>query len=108
VGVRRRIVVARASGVIEIVDEATGRGRHACESLLHLAPGWTATLDGQGAVVLTGPAAPRRVEFTGVSAVEIEPGWVSSAYGVRDRAPRIRASITAELPITISYRILPA
>ena len=105
---RRRIVVERATGVIEIVDKATGRGRHACQSLLHLAPGWTATGDGRSAVVVTGPAAPRRIEFAGAAAIEIEPGWVSSAYGVRERAPRIRASTSAELPITISYRIVPA
>ncbi len=91
---RRRISLQRATGEVEISDELTGSGVHTVDSLVHLAPDCTATGDGPAAVLVTSSSQRRRIEFTGAATVTIEQGWVSSEYGVRERAPLIRASIT--------------
>jgi hypothetical protein len=105
---RRRITLDRAAGAIQVSDEAHGAGRHAVVSLLHLAPGCEVTADGATRVLVRVPTMMLRVEFSGAEAVGIEPGFVSSQYGVRAAAPVVRASINSELPIRIGYRIVRA
>jgi hypothetical protein len=107
--VRRRITLDRNQGIIHVSDEATGgRGQHRIQSLLHLSPRCDAAQIDGGVVIVTGRAGHQRIEFDGSASVEVAQEWVSSQYGVRERSPLIRASLTTELPATISYRICPA
>jgi hypothetical protein len=105
---RRRITLARDSGIVEITDEVIGRGTHRAESLVHLAAGCRATRVGPSAVRVDGGARGVTIEFCGAGDVAVEPGEVSSQYGVRERADVVRASTFAELPLTIGYRITPS
>ena len=105
---RRRITLARHSGIVEIADEVLGHGMHRAESLVHLAPGRRATKVGRCAVRVDDVGRGVMIEFFGVSDVEVEAGEVSSQYGVREPADVVCGSTSAELPLTIGYRITPA
>ncbi len=105
---RRRISLTRKLGAIEVIDEAAGQGRHEVESLIHLTARTEATSDTANVVLVRSVARALRIDFTGATSVSVERGWVSSQYGVRERAPLIRASVSGELPARIGYRIAPA
>jgi hypothetical protein len=105
---RRRITLARDSGGVEIADEVLGDGTHRAESLVHLAAGRRATKVGPSAVRIDGVGRCAIIEFFGATDVAVEPGEVSSQYGVREPADVVCGSTSAELPLTIRYRITPA
>ncbi len=105
---RRRIVLDRSSRVIEVTDEAHGTGHHAVESLIHLSPECDVTSHDPGCVIVRGASRSIRIQFSGAATVSVEPSFVSSQYGTREHAPLVRARTDSELPVTISYRIVPA
>lgn len=106
---RRRVVLDRDTDSVEVTDTAEGAGIHLVESLLHLSP-QCAVRRGSGAqeMLVSYPGGRLRIGYSGPASLVLEDGWVSSQYGVRERAPVIRAAKRAELPVTISYRIEPA
>ena len=107
--VRRRLELDRRAPALEVTDEVEGPGRHEVETFLHLAPGREATVAGERVSVPAaggGPAA--EIAFAPGTEVSVEPGWVSSQYGVREPAPVVRAATAGELPARIGYRIAPA
>lgn len=105
--VRRRIVLDRTGGTVEVSDQVVGEGEHRLESLIHLAPGWEAETAGSDAVLVRRGEQEVEISFAGHQALTVEPGWVSSEYGRRDPAPRLRAVAGADLPAGITYRIDP-
>jgi uncharacterized heparinase superfamily protein len=105
---RRRIALAGDSGIVEIADEVLGAGTHRAESLVHLAAGCRATRVGRSTVRVDDVGHVVTIEFFGATDVEVEAGAVSSQYGVREPADVVCASTSAELPLTIGYRITPA
>jgi hypothetical protein len=105
---RRRITLARDSGIIAIADEVLGTGTHRAESLVHLAAGRRATKVGPCAVRVDGDGRGVMIEFLGATEVAVEAGEVSSQYGVRQPADVVCASTCTELPLTIGYGITPA
>jgi hypothetical protein len=105
---RRRIALARDTGIVEIADEVLGEGRHRAESLVHLAAGHRAAKVGARAVRVDEDGHVATIEFFGATGVDIEAGAVSSQYGVREPADVVCGATFAELPLTIGYRITPA
>jgi hypothetical protein len=105
---RRRIALKRVDGEVEVTDEVEGHGRHSLESLLHLSPDCEASESGPRCVTVRSPGGNIRVAFADGVSVDLVADWVSSEYGDREQARVIRASRSAELPVSISYRIIPA
>lgn len=105
---RRRIVLDRVSDAIEVADSVKGGGRHSIASLIHLEPRCHAQLSEGSTVLVKHPAGRLAIRFDGACSVEVVRTWVSSQYGVRERAQVIRARLEGELPMGISYRIEPA
>lgn len=105
---RRTIKLLKETSVVEILDEMTGNGRRRIESFLHLAPG--STVDRVSAKTVRVKCSERQlgVEFMGADEVNLDDGWISQQYGVRERAPVIRAVAEAELPMRLGYRMVPA
>jgi hypothetical protein len=98
----------RSSGAVQITDQINGSGNsRALESFLHLAPGVDVAPAGPSALSLSLGQPRARVVFEGAATVEVESGWVSPAYGVRERAMVIRATAVAAPPATLAYRIEP-
>jgi hypothetical protein len=75
---------------------------------VHLAAGCRASKVGPSAVRVDDVGHVVTIEFFGATDVEVEAGAVSSQYGVREPADVVCASTSAELPLTIGYRITPA
>jgi hypothetical protein len=105
---RRQIVLDRGAATIVVADRVEGMGRHLIESLVHLEPRCRAEPAGPCRVLVEHPAGRLHFNFQEAQAVELEHGWVSSQYGVREPAQVIRAWSRTTLPAGISYRIAPA
>ncbi|MDY6794608.1 MAG: alginate lyase family protein [Actinomycetota bacterium] len=107
---RRRILFARREGYWIIRDGLTGEGSHRIDLYLHFAPMGVGVLEGQPLGIKTGTdganLAVIPLEGEGLS-VEIEEGWVSYRYGVKERAPVVRYSMNAELPGDICIALFP-
>ncbi|MBV9836911.1 MAG: alginate lyase family protein [Solirubrobacterales bacterium] len=104
---RRAIELSNADRALTVIDDVEGRGRRAVESLVHLAPGVQTTAVGDDQIQLTHRGRGLTITFSGARSVAVEQGWVSDRYGVRDRSPLLRATVEAELPVRLSYRISP-
>jgi uncharacterized heparinase superfamily protein len=105
---RRRITVDELTNAVEVVDKVTGSGERTVESLLHLAPGCEVRAVGDTDVEVQAAQRRLRFTFTGADSVIVGEDWVSEHYGVRESAPVLRAVVQAELPVRLSYRIVPA
>jgi hypothetical protein len=105
---RREIVLDHGSGAVDVVDTVEGTGsEHQLESLVHLAPGTAVEPAGDGAVTALKDGRRVSIRFNGADSVEIDRGWVSAAFGTREEAPVLRASVRARLPARLAYRIEP-
>lgn len=91
---------------IEIDDGVLGDSGRPLKSMAHLVPGCAAASDNFHAVLASSADTRRHlVEFNGAEAVKVELGGISSQHAVREPALLIHASVTSDLPISISYRI---
>lgn len=105
---RRTVRLAKEDGVVEIHDELGGVGGTTARSFLHLASGVHATQTAPLRIELRNDDIPlAMIEFQGVDAVSVEPGSVSSRFGVIEPASVLVARVRAELPIRFGYRIEP-
>ena len=105
---RRTITMSRATGAVEVADDVRGTpGPRTLESFVHLAPGTRVERESAAELIATLGPLRVRIGFEGADVVELADGWVSSAYGVREPAPVIRAVAATELPARLRYRILP-
>jgi uncharacterized heparinase superfamily protein len=105
---RRTISLDKRTHVAEVADEVSGDGHHVVESLLHLAPGTAARMTSRAGARVRCSDRELAVVFAGADVVAVEDGWISSNYGSRERAPVIRATAHAPLPLRLSYRMVPA
>jgi uncharacterized heparinase superfamily protein len=100
---RRTFHLDHRSGRLSVQDELSGTGTPALASYVHLAPGTMATRTSSGEFVLSAGDARARVVFRGFDDVELEEGWVSSEFGVRERAPLIVGRRVGNLPVSFGY-----
>jgi len=104
---RRKMTLDKLTSTVEVMDTVTGEGTRRIESRLHLAPGCEASFVGDTDVELCLDGRRLRVTFTGADAVTVEEDWVSEEYGVRVPALVVTAMTEAELPVSLSYEIVP-
>ena len=92
-------------GCLTIVDEISGRGRHALEGGLLLAPGWTATQSDDGwELSKHNKRVGARIEAEGVR-LDTPVRSYSPEYGRRQNVQRLAWSGTFELPWKLTWRI---
>jgi hypothetical protein len=107
---RRQILFLKREGYWLIRDVLEGKDTHRFDLYFHLAPMPVEPADGFPLAVRTrGPGTdlailPLRAE--GLK-VEIEEGWVSPSYGVRERAPVVRYRGECGLPADIVNVLYP-
>jgi hypothetical protein len=104
---RRTIRLERVKEAVEIIDEVEGEGTRDVESLIHLAVGCDVEQERPDALRVEAGERELTITFAGARRVTVEEGWVSSHYGVRERARLIRATTDVQLPARLSYRIAP-
>ena len=106
---RRTIRLERANEAVEIIDvvEGEGEGIRRVESLIHLAVGCDVAQEGPDVLRVRAGEREVTVTFNGAQRLKVEEAWVSSQYGVRQRAKLIRATADDELPVRLSYRMAP-
>jgi hypothetical protein len=106
---RRRFSLAIANDEVVIDDQLTGIGAHSVESFVHLAPEaqLRRTDESRFEVELGGVQAT--IEFSGLEAgaVNVESGWVSDGYGMRETAQVLVARFQRRLPVRLGYTIRP-
>jgi Heparinase II/III-like protein len=105
---RRTIMLDKQENVMAVSDEMTGTGSRRIESFIHLAAGCRVRRTSNTAIDVTLSGRRMGFEFTGTDAVYVEHDWVSPQYGVRKRAPVIRAVADVGLPTCLGYRMSPA
>jgi Heparinase II/III-like protein/Heparinase II/III N-terminus len=106
--VRRTITLHRATGAVEVRDDVEGTPHaRTLESFVHLAPGTIVERDGDAALRLALGPVRARIVFEGAQRVDVDAGWVSNAYGTRERAPVVRATAEATPPARLRYRVVP-
>jgi uncharacterized heparinase superfamily protein len=103
----RTIRLERANQAVEIIDVVEGEGTRHVASLIHLAVGCDVEQEGRAVLRVKTDQRELTVSFNGAQRLEVEDGWVSSQYGVRERAKLIRATTEDELPLRLSYRMAP-
>jgi hypothetical protein len=110
----RRSVFHVKGGFWLVRDATEGNGSHHLESFWHFAPGLEVN-EAQG-VVLAGSSAAEDTERVRMALLferkstwktEIGQGFVSPAYGLKQPAPVLKASVTTMLPEECAVLLLP-
>jgi len=102
---RRSFTLDARDGRLTVEDELFGTGVQRAESVIQLAPGTAVDRTAPHEFEVTRGVTTLAITFEGAGSVDDEPGWVSPAFGVRERAPRLRARIEGALPLRFSCRI---
>ncbi len=86
----------------QIDDAVRGGGEHRLEWFFHFAPGIELEI-GPGGVTTRCPGTRLSLAFSAAFPLqlEVEEGWVSRAYGARERAPVLRVEARAACPATL-------
>ncbi len=104
----REFRLVKATGAVEIEDRLVGAGRFDATAHLHLSPDIDVKRVTPSTFVLTGGPEALEISFGGdVKSVDQDEGWVSAAYGTRERAPVLRARLRAEMSCRMSWRLTP-
>ncbi|RJP32319.1 MAG: hypothetical protein C4536_06395 [Actinobacteria bacterium] len=107
---RRQILFLKRKGCWVVKDILEGEGAHRCDLYYHFAPMRVEPAGGSPLAVRTRTRGtdlaiiPLRPEGW---ALQIEEGWVSSRYGVRERAPVVRYRMEGEAPTTFRSVLHP-
>ncbi len=102
----REFVLTKSTGAVEIEDRLDGTSGFEAVAHLHISPGTRVERTSPFEFLLT--AGPEAVEVTfagDVESVERDEGWVSAAFGTRERAPLLRARLRAETRCRMQCRL---
>lgn len=109
---RRLILFNKVGGYWLIRDALSGRGEHQFDLYFHFAP-LKAGIDRQSPLVVKTETAganlaiiPLEGEDENIS-VELLEGWVSSGYGVREKAPVVKYSKRGTVPTSFCFAVYP-
>jgi hypothetical protein len=97
---RRRLLLLRTAGLLLVVDDVTGSGMHLVEQFWHL--GIDPVRLGEHAWRI---GARTVLTIAAGSDVELETGWRSPAFGVKQEAPVLRVRRQSEFPIRLAVAI---
>jgi len=107
---RRQILFCKQGGYWVVKDTLTGEGVHQLDLYFHLCPGEVEPAGDHPLAVKTKTEGanlaiiPLETEGLGM---EIEEGWVSYRYGVKERAPVVRYSKHSEAPTSFCSVLCP-
>jgi hypothetical protein len=107
---RRQILFSKQGGYWVVKDTLTGEGVHQLDLYFHLCPGEVEPAGDHPLAVKTKTEGanlaiiPLETEGLGM---EIEEGWVSYRYGVKERAPVVRYSKHGEAPTSFCSVLCP-
>jgi uncharacterized heparinase superfamily protein len=106
---RRRFSLTSATDELLIEDELVGSGTHTLQSSLHLAPGVSLRQTDRARYEVERDNVRATIAFRGVDADEliVDDGWVSGRYGIRERAPVLRATVHRTCPARFGYSVAP-
>jgi hypothetical protein len=111
----RRSLFHVKGGLWFVRDGAEGQGSHLLETFWHFALGLQVRQE-QGILVAESPGTDGKAGHAGLALLadgksawktEITEGFISPAYGTKQTAPVVRASITATLPQEFAVLLLP-
>jgi hypothetical protein len=95
----------QASGWL-IRDVVTGAGEHELEWFFHFAPECQLKVEGSCVQTTFADGPNIRLETTNNQLpITVTDGWVSPTYGRRENAPIVVYSMTAKLPLTVTFII---
>ena len=101
----RRQFEKQANGWL-IRDVVTGAGEHKLEWFFHFAPDCRLKIEGLHVQTMFADGPNIRLEITNNQLpITVTEGWVSPTYGRRENAPIVRYSMTARLPVTVTFII---
>ena len=107
---RRQITFDKRQGYWIIKDMLIGKGKHKIDWYFHFDSGIELEVfeglaveakDRSGASLLLRPLETKGLNFS------IIDGWVSKSYGVKEQAPILRYSISASVPFSATYLLMP-
>ena len=106
---RRRFELAIATDVVTVKDEIVGAGTHEIQSLVHLSSGTSVRRANDSSFQIEAAGAHAKLSLYGVEGgdVQIQRGWVSDRYGVRQDAPVLALRKRGRTPIVFGYVIAP-
>jgi hypothetical protein len=104
---RRQFSLEVPTGALEVVDELLGEGEQRAESFLHLASGVRVERTETEDLVLINGMQSLTLSCHGASSVDVEEGWVSEQFGVRQGAPVIVARAQGQMPLRLSWHFTP-
>jgi uncharacterized heparinase superfamily protein len=105
---RRRFSLDPLRAEVRIEDELDGSGTHLVESFVHLSAQVVPACSGEDIDLLVGEDRVATIAGSDTTSFEIEEGWVSDGFGVRERAAVLVARRTATLPARMAYSIAMA
>lgn len=103
--ITRSICLNRRTGSFLVTDQLKGSGRHAVTIPMPLTPDWSVVNRAAKSCVLNGPRATVHVRLEGGAILEVEQGWYSPTFGIRQRALRLVAAGSLDLPATITVEM---
>jgi Heparinase II/III-like protein/Heparinase II/III N-terminus len=106
---RRRFVLTPATGEVKVEDEIIGKDVHDVQSLLHFPPNVSVRGVGDRRYQIQATSLDAELSFYGFDAreIQIERGWVSDRYGVREDAPVLVIRKRGRAPLAFGYAITP-
>jgi len=113
--IHRRSIFHVKGGSWFVRDLAEGEGIHLLESFWHFAP--EVRVKDEGGIVIaslanigeeTGAGMALLMDRNSAWKMEIAEGFVSPVYGLKQRAPVIRAAVSAKLPVDCGVLLVPA
>lgn len=104
--IHRRLFERWAQGWV-IEDDVMGEGQHKLEWFFHFAPGCKLKVEGSRVQTMFADGPNIRLEITNNQLpITVVEGWVSPTYGRRENAPIVVYSMTARLPVTVTFIII--
>jgi uncharacterized heparinase superfamily protein len=103
---KRRIVLDKVIGTMQVLDVLNGTGTHMLESYLHFFPGIKLQIIDPQRVVATGRNGRYSIKADSGN-FSVEETWFSRSYGVRERNATLKLSTMGKVPTRIRMEIGP-
>jgi len=103
---RRVITFEKRQAYWLVEDSFTGEGSHRFEFFFNFDADLEVTLDSSGSAMARGKFATLAVVPDRTLEARIEDRWVSVAYGTRVRSSAIIFTLSAEVPLTVTFYLL--
>jgi len=106
--VRRTFLLNVRSAELSVTDDIVGDGEHSVCSHIQLCPGWIVARESPAQFSMRRGSADLSLEVFGHTSATVSDGWVSSHFGIRERAPSIEIKALVPQTRRFGYRITSA